>query len=878
MDFFLDTKDFSFVADLTRKCENSICDDVEVPDAINGRFVNELKSGPCVFRNVSFSPNSIIKEITDSNFADSTSLVSIKLPSSIITIRNRAFFNCINLNKVVFMENTRLGFIGKESFYNCGIKNLIIPRTVKYIGSKSFYSCKKLELLVFQEKSSLDRIGDQAFSQCDEIKSVVLPRSLTKIGAKIFSNCLKLESILLHRDMIIEQLKDHAFDDFTISYGKNHKNRSTLELKRQHLPKLELDFSIFKEKIKDAVVETYPVEIEDVNYSEQGDSDNTIEIDPTLDNYYGRVMDLNRNEYSSSSINQTEIPRFNLDSSSNQCCYKKPVFLNDKEGQAIKYEKTARKLSFIDELIDGLIVLSETLLDNKHKSDEENNIENYQFDSEFEADSDNINYIETEKYEKLYNNVFDQELCSVLQQECEKIFKLIENAKLVEHIKKPAKLPQDSNFKSIKIRTDGEKSISVRIIHFETFDDQVITTLKNECMLSHPTIAPIYGFSIKSGTKIKIYREMYKRLHPFLKNQANNKSNEKKLVMIRQICSFEEFLSNQGRHLSISSLDDLEKNTCLDEDDNIYFIEVNNIIAAESNPNYLYLLFKELFPGGISIQFSPIFREFFKAVEWNQGILTKFLNFIKKVGNLNNQSAKEIKCMLKPFYESFVIGGKHCDVSIYERRDYHYVKKSYHEDQSSLTNSITYEMFPFIVGCWNEEGKTNYLLEYVRYIKLSEVIHDESIHEFWNIQTKLKLIYQINKFFCRTKDKYQYGRLSPSNIFMDIYDDYQFCLLDFIPLTKDNFVNYSNQFCAPELEKTIDFPGINLEKSDVFTFGRVIFEILYHIKYESFDHKIEKQIDKLLKISQKCLSINPQYRPSFDEINQELVDSQISCE
>lgn len=88
---------------------------------------------------------------------------SLSIPSSVIDIKDKAFWNCYN------METVEMG------------------GSVKTIGSSAFRYCKKLKSIVFSE--SLIDIGEYAFSECESLKSVVLPNSMKTVGMYAFNWC-----------------------------------------------------------------------------------------------------------------------------------------------------------------------------------------------------------------------------------------------------------------------------------------------------------------------------------------------------------------------------------------------------------------------------------------------------------------------------------------------------------------------------------------------------------------------------------------------------------------------------------------------------------------------------------------------------------------
>ena len=131
------------------------------------------------------------------NMGLSTELV---IPNSVISIGSYAFYFCNNLTSLKFEENSKLEIIGDYAFssYNWWDSNmpmnfkgeLKIPNSVTSIGNYAFYNCDKLTSLKFEENSNLETIGNEAFSSCNGFTGeLIIPNSVTSIGNEAFSSC-----------------------------------------------------------------------------------------------------------------------------------------------------------------------------------------------------------------------------------------------------------------------------------------------------------------------------------------------------------------------------------------------------------------------------------------------------------------------------------------------------------------------------------------------------------------------------------------------------------------------------------------------------------------------------------------------------------------
>lgn len=92
---------------------------------------------------------------------------------------------------------------------NCtGMSSIKIPSTVHTIGDSAFYSC--IELASIKIHSSITSIGGYAFSFCKNLTSIVIPDSVISIGEGAFY-CENLTSITIPNSVILEE---SSFYDF----------------------------------------------------------------------------------------------------------------------------------------------------------------------------------------------------------------------------------------------------------------------------------------------------------------------------------------------------------------------------------------------------------------------------------------------------------------------------------------------------------------------------------------------------------------------------------------------------------------------------------------------------------------------------------------
>lgn len=124
-----------------------------IPESIvyNGGtyIVNEI--GTCAFRR------------------DSKGIQSVKIPSTVVSIGQEAFWGCVGLRELTIPETVRT--IGFGAFELC--RNLrTINLGARYIGGRAFCDCANLESLIIA--GTCISIGNDAFTMCRNLRRLVL--------------------------------------------------------------------------------------------------------------------------------------------------------------------------------------------------------------------------------------------------------------------------------------------------------------------------------------------------------------------------------------------------------------------------------------------------------------------------------------------------------------------------------------------------------------------------------------------------------------------------------------------------------------------------------------------------------------------------------
>lgn len=185
---------------------------IVIPDTLDGKNVVEIRNG-------AFSQSEVVgvklpntlTTVTEKAFFYCTTLVEVYFSDSVQQIAGHAFEGCIALSSVHL--NAGLQSIGESAFANCqslnqielnnglvnignvafcmsSVKNIKIPGTVHSIGVDAFASCEGLEKVEIE--SGVQTISKTAFQACFALKEAIIPASVTEIGLRAFDQCENL--------------------------------------------------------------------------------------------------------------------------------------------------------------------------------------------------------------------------------------------------------------------------------------------------------------------------------------------------------------------------------------------------------------------------------------------------------------------------------------------------------------------------------------------------------------------------------------------------------------------------------------------------------------------------------------------------------------
>lgn len=131
----------------------------------------------------------------------------IDIKENIVTISERAFYNCSGLTSVTLSES--IVSIGDYAFADCiGLTEIIIPNSTTILKEAAFAGCSGLTTITLGE--GLTTIESMVFYNCAALKSVVLGNNVTTIGDAAFIYCSSLTDFTIGKN--VESIGGYTFE------------------------------------------------------------------------------------------------------------------------------------------------------------------------------------------------------------------------------------------------------------------------------------------------------------------------------------------------------------------------------------------------------------------------------------------------------------------------------------------------------------------------------------------------------------------------------------------------------------------------------------------------------------------------------------------
>lgn len=178
---------------------------------LSNEITNSNGEGKVIYLNGGKSTLSTAQtSIGECEFANVVNIEKIILPSTILEIDYRSFYNCKELLEVDFSQCKGIKKIGEEAFYETKIKEMVIPDSVETIGPNTFTYCEDLKTIVMP--ASLKELKGTLGSCMGQLKKIDFSKvkNLNSIPKEFIGwSCRKLKELIIPYG--VTEIEDDAF-------------------------------------------------------------------------------------------------------------------------------------------------------------------------------------------------------------------------------------------------------------------------------------------------------------------------------------------------------------------------------------------------------------------------------------------------------------------------------------------------------------------------------------------------------------------------------------------------------------------------------------------------------------------------------------------
>jgi hypothetical protein len=119
--------------------------------------------------------------------------VGYAIPSSVELIDPKILFENLQIQIVVFENDSLVLRIETEGLARTGLCHICVPSSVEFMGAACFRECHSLSSVLFESRSRLSRIETQAFIKTGLIE-IIIPSSVEFLGEGCFCEGHSLSS------------------------------------------------------------------------------------------------------------------------------------------------------------------------------------------------------------------------------------------------------------------------------------------------------------------------------------------------------------------------------------------------------------------------------------------------------------------------------------------------------------------------------------------------------------------------------------------------------------------------------------------------------------------------------------------------------------